>query len=93
MFKVNEYFDGKVKSIAFDSAEGPATVGVMAKGEYEFGTSTLEIMKIVSGKMKVKLPNSRCAKLYKEGDYFEVEKGVKFKVKVEEDSSYICYYK
>ncbi|MBP1733586.1 MAG: hypothetical protein H6Q55_4015 [Deltaproteobacteria bacterium] len=33
MFKVNEYFDGKVKSIAFSPAEGPATVGVMAKGE------------------------------------------------------------
>lgn len=30
MFKVNEYFDGTVKSIAFGTAEGPATIGVMA---------------------------------------------------------------
>ena len=37
MFKVNEYFDGTVKSIAFGTAEGPATIGVMAPGEYEFG--------------------------------------------------------
>lgn len=41
LFKVNEYFDGKVASIAFAPAEGPATVGVMAVGEYEFGTSSL----------------------------------------------------
>lgn len=30
MFKVNEYFDGTVKSIGFTMAEGPATIGVMA---------------------------------------------------------------
>ncbi len=93
MFKVNEYFDGKVKSIAFNSPEGPATIGVMEKGEYEFGTSTIEIMKVVSGKMKVRLPGNRCAKLYKDGDSFEVAKDVKFNVKVEEDSAYICFYK
>lgn len=40
MFKVNEYFDGTVKSIAFDMTAGPATIGVMAAGEYEFGTSS-----------------------------------------------------
>ncbi|MFP3355023.1 pyrimidine/purine nucleoside phosphorylase, partial [Pseudoalteromonas sp. SIMBA_153] len=34
MFQVNEYFNGTVKSIAFAGEEGPATVGVMAPGEY-----------------------------------------------------------
>jgi len=43
MFKVNEYFDGTVKSIAFDMAAGPATIGVMAPGDYEFGTNQLEL--------------------------------------------------
>ena len=56
MFKVNEYFDGTVKSIAFGTAEGPATIGVMAPGEYEFGTSQREIMHVVSGALTVKLP-------------------------------------
>jgi len=32
MLKVNEYFDGKVKSIAFETATLPATVGVMVPG-------------------------------------------------------------
>jgi purine/pyrimidine-nucleoside phosphorylase len=33
MLKVNEYFDGKVKSINLQTATLPATVGVMAQGE------------------------------------------------------------
>ena len=35
MFDVNEYFDGKVKSLAFTSGDDKATIGVMAAGEYE----------------------------------------------------------
>ena len=35
MLDVNEYFDGKVKSIGFQTETLPATVGVMAPGEYE----------------------------------------------------------
>jgi len=58
MFKVNEYFDGKVKSIAFENSEGQATVGVIAKGEWEFATSTVEYMTVTSGKMTVLLPGS-----------------------------------
>ena len=58
MFKVNEYFDGTVKSIAFGTPEGPATIGVMAPGEYEFGTAQREIMHVVSGALTVKLPDA-----------------------------------
>ena len=58
MFKTNEYFEGKVVSIAFTSEKGPATAGVMAGGEYEFGTSTKEYMTVTSGAMTVKLPGA-----------------------------------
>jgi len=92
MFKINKYFDGKVKSIAFTTSEGPATIGVMAKGEYDFGTSTKEIMKVVSGKLIVKLPDENW-KDFKAGEMFIVEANKKFQLKVNEDSSYICYYK
>ncbi len=93
MFKTNEYFDGKVKSIAFDSAEGPATIGVMAKGEYEFGTSTIEVMTVISGKLIVKLPGSDKWKEYKRNDSFTIQANKKFQVKVSTDSSYLCLYK
>jgi uncharacterized protein YaiE (UPF0345 family) len=56
MLKVNEYFEGNVKSISLKTSEGPATVGVMAKGSYEFGTSQKEIMIVTTGVLKVKLP-------------------------------------
>ncbi|MCF6365628.1 MAG: pyrimidine/purine nucleoside phosphorylase [Bacteroidales bacterium] len=93
MFKTNEYFEGKVKSIAFKSREGDATIGVMAKGEYEFGTSTVEFMTVTSGTMDVMLPGETEWKTYKEFETFRVEKDVKFKVKLEGDTSYRCIYK
>ena len=93
MFKTNEYFDGKVKSIALESAEGKATVGVMAAGEYEFGTSTVEIMTVISGKLSIKLPEDKEWKVYKKFESFVVANGVKFKVKADEDTPYLCLYK
>jgi uncharacterized protein YaiE (UPF0345 family) len=90
MFKVNEYFGGKVKSLAFQTADGPATVGVMAPGDYEFGTSTLEIMTVVSGTLTVKLPGSEVWKDYKAGARFTVESGKKFQLKVAADAAYLC---
>jgi purine/pyrimidine-nucleoside phosphorylase len=93
MFKVNEYFGGKVKSLAFQMADGPATVGVMAAGDYEFGTSTLEIMTVVSGTLTVKLPGSEVWKDYKAGASFTVEAGKKFQLKVVADAAYLCLYR
>ncbi|MBF0500682.1 MAG: pyrimidine/purine nucleoside phosphorylase [Candidatus Riflebacteria bacterium] len=93
MFKSNEYFDGKVKSIAFTTDEGPATIGVMAPGEYEFGTSKLEIMTVISGKLTVKLPDSKEWKEFRKNDSFTVQAGKKFNLKVEGDTSYLCLYK
>lgn len=93
MFKTNEYFDGKVKSIAFTSGEGAATVGVMAAGEYTFGTDSIEVMTVVSGNMDIKLPGSDEWKTFQAGESFEVEKGVKFGVRVTVETSYLCLYK
>ena len=93
MFKVNEYFGGGIKSIAFQTADGPATIGVMARGEYDFKTSTMEIMKVISGKLNVKLPESPDWKVYNPGDVFTVAAGKTFHLKVEADSSYLCLYK
>jgi purine/pyrimidine-nucleoside phosphorylase len=92
MFKTNEYFDGNVKSIAFSTPEHPATLGVMAKGDYEFGTSTIEIMTVVSGSMTVLLPDETTWKEYKPFDSFRVEKDRKFKLKIPADAAYLCVY-
>jgi len=93
MFKVNEYFDGKVKSIAFTTNGIPATVGVMAKGEYTFGTSTIEHMTVIRGKGKVKLPGDTVFRDIMVGETFVVAANVKFSVVVEEETAYLCLYR
>ena len=93
MLKVNEYFEGSVKSIALENKEGIATIGVMEAGEYEFGTSTIEIMTITSGTLDVRLPGESSWTAYPKGGVFEVGKGVKFKVKASEQVAYHCLYK
>jgi len=93
VFKVNEYYEGRVKFIAFSTAEGPATVGVMAPGEYEFGTSTVEVMTVVSGLLRVKLPGADAWRDYRKGDSFTVGANEKFQLKVGEDAAYLCLYR
>jgi hypothetical protein len=93
MFKTNEYFDGKVKSIALESVEGKATIGVMAKGEYEFDTSSVEIMTIMAGMLSILMPGEKEWKTFKKFESFVVAKNSKFKVRADEDTPYLCLYK
>jgi len=92
MLDVNEYFDGKVKSISINTATLPATIGAMAPGNYEFGTDTKEIMTIVSGEMKVKLPGEDEWQTFIEGQVFEVEAKQHFSVETSTDTAYLCQY-
>ena len=93
MFKTNEYFDGKVKSIAFNAGGDAATIGVMAAGDYEFGTSQQETMQVISGKLTIQMPGESEWKSFGAGEQFVVEANQKFGVKVEEDTSYLCIYR
>ena len=92
MPSVNQYFDNKVTSIAFQTATKPATVGVMEIGEYEFGTSEFETMTVVSGALTVKLPDASDWQTFKEGQIFTVAANQKFQVKVEVETAYLCTY-
>lgn len=93
MFSINQYFEGKVASIAFRQPEGPATVGVMAPGEYEFGTGSLEIMHVITGKLTVKLPGSDHWEEFVAGTRFSVPANSRFNLRVEQDTAYLCEYR
>ncbi|TBU97235.1 pyrimidine/purine nucleoside phosphorylase [Stutzerimonas kirkiae] len=93
MFKVNEYFAGSVKSIAFERPEGQATIGVMAAGDYEFGTSAQEIMHVISGELVVRLPGSDTWETFAGGSQFTVPANSKFQLKVASDTAYLCEYR
>lgn len=96
MLTVNEYFQGHVKSIGLtvEGPEGPgkATVGVMAPGSYEFGTGTVEIMKVIAGQLRVKLPGATSWQDFGPGSEFRVEAQQKFQLEVAVDTAYLCLY-
>ncbi len=92
MLAVNEYFGGKVKSIGLNNAKGKSTVGVMDIGDYEFGTSTVEYMTVVSGALEVLLPDAKEWKLFSAGETFIVAANTKFQLKVAEQTAYLCRY-
>lgn len=93
MISANEYFDAKVKSLGYETAEGKSTVGVMEAGDYEFGTSTHEVMTVIEGELIVTLLGESESKSYKAGDTFEVEKDSSFKVTAIGQTSYLCLYR
>ncbi len=92
MFKTNEYFDGKVKSIAFSTETLPATVGVMAVGDYVFNTGDKEKMTVVSGTMTIKFAGADEAQIFNAGESFDVEANSSFDVSIAVETAYLCLY-
>lgn len=92
MLETNQYFDGKVKSIAFTTETLPATVGVMSVGEYTFGTNEKETITVVSGVLTVKLPGNDNWQSFHAGDSFTVEANQSFDLKVDVETAYLCTY-
>jgi len=92
MITLNEYFDGNVKSLGYESEEGKSTIGIIEKGEYEFNTSQHEMMTVIEGLLNVLIPGELDWKAVHNGESFEVEANSSFKVKVEGQVSYLCKY-
>jgi len=90
--KHNSYFEGKVQSLAVNTAEGPATVGVIEPGKYTFKTDSEERMQIVSGTLKAKLPGAAWQS-YARGQFFVVPAQAAFEVEAAADAAYLCHYK
>ncbi|KAA1139548.1 pyrimidine/purine nucleoside phosphorylase, partial [Citrobacter portucalensis] len=85
MLQTNEYFSGTVKSIGYtNSSTGRATVGVMAEGEYNFGTAAPEEMTVVSGALNVLLPGEAEWKVYDAGDVGTVPGNSEYHLQVAE---------
>lgn len=92
MTSINEYFDGNVKSIAFQTETLPATVGVMVPGEYVFDTNDKEKVTVISGALAIQLPGEDTYQTYTEGQSFDVPANSSFNVRVATDTAYLCLY-
>jgi len=91
--EANFYFDGNVSSRTVVFPDGTRkTLGVMLPGKYEFGTSSHEVMEILSGELEVTLQGAQKPRLVKGGETFEVPAGSSFKVEVKKITDYCCSY-
>jgi hypothetical protein len=91
--KANIYFDGKVTSRTVKFADGThKTLGIMAPGEYEFGTEAPELMEIMEGKLDVLLPRSSEWVHVASGQHFEVPGNASFQLRVHTTVDYCCSY-
>jgi len=92
MFEINEYFDGKVNSIAYKTETNPASVGVMAPGNYVFSTAAKEKMTVITGALEITMPNADQSTTYQAGESFDVEADSSFDVAVATETAYLCVY-
>jgi uncharacterized protein YaiE (UPF0345 family) len=92
MLETNEYFNGNVKSIAFQTNKLPATVGVMKPGNYVFNTTEKETVTVVSGAMTIKRIEDTEEITFDAVEIFEVPANTSFDVKISIDTAYLCLY-
>ncbi|RZL20304.1 MULTISPECIES: pyrimidine/purine nucleoside phosphorylase [Pedobacter] len=93
MITENSYFEGNVKSLGYQTAEGKSTIGVINPGEYTFGTAQLEVMHVIEGELEVLLPEQNDWKTFEAGTNFNVEANTSFSVKTAVQTAYLCQYR
>jgi len=89
--KHNTYFEGKVQSIGFERNGRRATAGVIAPGEYHFGTEAPERMTVISGELSAKTASGEW-KHYPCGTSFEIAGRSGFDVRATEPAAYLCEF-
>jgi uncharacterized protein YaiE (UPF0345 family) len=86
------YFDGKVQSIGFTRNGRRATAGVIAPGEFHFGTDAAERMTIISGELAAKPDGATAWTSYPAGTAFEIAAKSGFDVRAAQPVAYICEF-
>ncbi|MEH3115714.1 pyrimidine/purine nucleoside phosphorylase [Pedobacter terrae] len=93
MITENEYFDGNVKLLGYETTEGKSTIGVINPGEYRFGTAQKEIMHVIEGQLEVLLPDTAEWISISAGNFFEVPANASFNIKAAVQAAYLCQYR
>ena len=91
MLKHNLYFDGQVQSVGFERHGRRMTVGVIAPGEFHFGTDAAERMTVVSGELAIRTAEGEW-RTYPAGTQFEVAGKSGFDVRAAESTAYLCEF-
>ena len=91
MLKHSIYFDGQVQSVGFERLGRRMTVGVIAPGEFHFGTDAPERMTVVSGELTIRAGGGEW-RSYPAGTQFEVAGKSGFDVRAAEPTAYLCEF-
>lgn len=92
MFQLKKYHGERVQSLTYDDGKKAFSVGVITPGEYEFGAIKKEVTTVTSGEINVWVEGVDGWHAYKMGENFTIPRHKNFKFKVNEISSYICFY-
>jgi uncharacterized protein YaiE (UPF0345 family) len=92
MLKHNSYFEGQVQSIWFERLGRRMTAGVIAPGEYHFGTEAPERMTVVSGELFARLAVGGEWRGYPAGTAFEIPGQSGFDVRAAQPAAYLCEF-
>ena len=92
--KANIYFDGKVTSRTFFTAQGERkTLGIFLPGDYEFATAAEELMQILAGTVDILLPGEMEFHRFGADSQFTVAANSSFKLKVQTVTDYCCSFR
>ncbi|VAW93907.1 hypothetical protein MNBD_GAMMA20-735 [hydrothermal vent metagenome] len=93
MFKCNEYFDGKGKTIAGESrlVLAPRRHSDIMR-TYDSRHQAPETVTVVGGELIITLPDSSTAQHFYAGENFDVPSDSAFDVHVLAASAYLCLY-
>jgi len=93
MFKIRKYHEKKVMSLTYDGDKKSFSVGIVSAGEFAFGALIDEYYRVTSGEISFWSDETQAWKTHAEGQEFIAKQGHDFKLKADQVSSYICFYK
>lgn len=91
--KANVFFEGKCVSHTVHLPNGDRkTIGVIFPGVLNFKTSEPELMEIIAGSCRVKLPGDADWRICRAGDSFSVPANSSFDIEPLETLDYVCHF-
>ncbi len=91
--RANVYFDGKCVSHSITLADGTKkSVGVILPSTLTFNTGAPEVMELVDGACRVRLPGSPSWVDYSGGQSFSVPGSSSFDIEVTQALHYVCHF-
>jgi len=92
MIKVNEYFNGSLKSLESSIDGKRFTVGIFLPGHYPVTTGAEEHVTVTVGSIEVQVPGEECKTLQR-GETIVLPPKSDVRFLVRKPASYICFYK